>query len=219
MTVQEFTAHIDEAIARSLRCEGYIDKEVTEIRGFSTLTMRRLFSNLTHFPDGRPVVYTEAGLFGGGSFISAINNNPCITAYGIEDSSQPFGDPEITAHLKENIAKYYDQADQVMIFWEDFFKMDLNKIKYDSDIFFYDAEHSQESQRKAWSHFEDKLSNVALVIVDDYQWEPVWKGSREGIVDIASKRRIVKEWALDDGVNNSSIWWNGVLLALTERIK
>lgn len=222
MTIPDWQNHIDEAIARSLRHEGYCDGAILNIRGFSTPTIRRLFSNLMELPDGH--TYCEAGLFGGGSFCAAMNNHPRLTAIGYEDESQPFGDATIHQHLRENLAKYGPQAKKCTVFWQDCFssdpKGDLALAGADGiGVLFYDANHDEDKQRKAWSHFEPALSDIGLVIVDDYHWESVHRGTAQGIADIAEKRRVVKQWFLSgQRPNDDAVWHNGLALVLTERV-
>lgn len=222
MTLSDWQIHIDEAIARSLRHEGYCDGAVLNIRGFSTPTIRRLFSNLMHLPDGH--TYCEAGLFGGGSFCAAINNHPNLTAIGYEDESQPFGDPTIHQHLRENLEHYAPQAKACTVFWHDCFEADLKRDMAAAQsegisVLFYDANHDQDKQRKAWSFFEPALADTALIIVDDHNWDQVARGTAEGITDIAEVRAVRRQWFLTgQKPNDDGVWHNGLLLALTERI-
>lgn len=215
MNSTELCKHVDEAIARTLRHEAYLDADVLKITGFTTPTMRRLFSNLCHIEG----TYVEAGLYAGSSLCSAINHSDNLHAYGIEDCSQPFHKEGIWDELERNLSKYGSEPASLTIIKEDFFTMDLDKIGRPITIFNYDAVHTAEAQRAAISRILPKLDEFALITVDDWQWKDlVEQPTRQGFEDVSKFLHIHKEWILSDGQPDSKTWHNGMAIFCVEKI-
>lgn len=214
MTSTELIAHVEEAISRTLRSEAYMDADVLKITGFSTPTLRRLYSNLCHI-DG---VYAEAGLYAGSSVISAMNHSDKLHVFGFEDFSQSFHKEGIREELEANLIRYGQEPASLKIIKEDFFKTDLSAIDLPITIFNYDALHEPWAQRAAISRILPYLDSVSLITVDDFQWETVHAPTRQGFEDVSDLLRIDKEWLLSDGVPDSQIWHNGVALFCVSRI-
>lgn len=216
MGMEEMIGHVEEAIARSLRGQAYLDEAAYGIRGFSTPTQRRLISNLTHYEG---CVYTEAGLFGGGSFCAAMNNNPFVRAVGIEDYSQNFSDLGIREHLEENIARYRGDAKECVILEQDFFAASLEAAQ-GTTVFNYDAVHSYEAQRDALPHMWPYLADRFLYLVDDFHWAEVSNGVRDGLKILGGDLRVEREWELSGAKRqDDEVWWNGVYVALISKVK
>lgn len=214
--VKQYSDFVDEAIAKALRHESGIDKEILDIRGFSTGVQRRLMNNLCQLPKENPV-YCEAGAFFGGTACAAFNNNPNLISFIIEDYSQPFGEENVQQGLEKNIETFRPTTKKITLVNGNFFTMDLDFITPSVDVMFYDAVHEEWAQRKAWSKFCDKLSDVALIAVDDFLWESVRDGTRQGITDISNKFEVIREWILTDGIPDGPLWHNTVALFLLKR--
>lgn len=214
--IEAWKAHIEDSIAKALRHESYIDKEILEIRGFSTGVMRRLISNLCRF-EKENLTYLEVGLYGGATLCAAFNNNSKLIGCGVEDYSQKFEDEGIFEHLKQNLEKFVPH-EQAQIFNVDFFK----KVPASSrpvDIFFYDGEHSYESQYKALPHALPVLANEFVFIVDDYDWKDVWSSTGNVLaeMDAEGKISVVESWELTDDIPDGPNWHNGVAIFLCKK--
>lgn len=220
MTKEILIEHVNQAIAKALQHASYIDASILDIRGFSTGIQRRLVSNLCHMPKSDPV-YTECGLFGGASFCAAINNCPTLTAFGIEDYSQPFGDDSIKEHLEANLEVYRSGAKRVEVIDADFFKMDLSVIDKKVDIFFYDGCHDYEFQAKALPTMIEKMADLSLFLVDDAQWLTCREGSRDGFLALVDKVKCSHSWSLVDAgyPDVTTQWNNGLDIFLIEKLK
>lgn len=219
MSTQELIAHVEDSIARALRHESYLDASVLEIKGFSTGVQRRLVSNLARLPKENPV-YLEAGLFAGASFCAAINNNPTLTAIGIENWSQPFGQDNVeglfSAAYEKNLGGRH-----VIIIHDDCFSPSAKKeiaMELPIDFYYFDAEHSFQSQAKALPHFIDCTADLFLFMVDDFSWEQVRAGTKAGFETLAGKISIEKEWVLSDGRPDGPTWHNDVALYVVSKI-
>lgn len=138
VTKEALVSHVEQSIEKALKGESNLDAETLSIKGFSTPTMRHLFSNLCHLPKADPV-YCEVGLYAGASFCAAINNNPSLTAIGYEDFSQSFSEPDVKTQLESNI-KATKERGSTWVIKKNFFEASLPFGPV--DIFFYDGEHS-----------------------------------------------------------------------------
>lgn len=216
MTIQDRIELINEAIAKSLRHESHIDADILKITGFSTGVMRRLFNWLARIGDNP--VYVELGLYAGGTFCAAINNSPKLIAYGVENRSQPFGSETVFEELSFNIKRFKDGAKEVHFIDADIFQLDLDQIKHKATTFFYDGEHSRESQAKAIPYYYDILDDVCLIVIDDYQWPDVYNGTADGFEVLKDKLKIERQWVLSEGRADSPVFHNGLGLFLCSKV-
>lgn len=218
MTTQELIDHVNQAIETATRHQSWIDESILHVRGFSTGVMRRFFSNLVHMPKADPV-YLEVGLYCGGTACAAINNSPTLHFYGVENFSQPFGNDNVPEELKANIEKYKHGARSVTLIDCDCFKVNLKDITLPVDVFFFDGEHSFESQRDALPYYFDAMADTFVFVVDDFAWDLTKLGTREGLSILKDKVKIEREWILSDGVPDGGQWHNDVAVYVLSKIK
>lgn len=217
MTPEIAIRHVNESITKSLRHESWIDESILHLTGFATGVMRRLVSNICHLPKANPV-YLECGLYAGASFCAALNNNPTLTAIGIEDFSQPFGKAGIREELEANITQYTPGARSVQLISADCFQVDISALPH-VDVFYYDGEHSFESQAKALPYFFESLAPVFIFIVDDAHWSSVREGTSKGFDDLRRRVKIHEHWNLDGAKpQDDPIFWNGMAIFVCSKI-
>lgn len=220
--VDVINSHIAKSIERALLGESKLDPEVLKIHGFSTVTMRHLFSNLCDAADA----YLEVGAFCGATFVAAFNNN-AIEALGIDNFSQPFESEEqfVREQLRDNLNRWKGTAKDVQFLDGDCFRLrpgDEHKLKLHRpfDIFYYDGEHSFENQARALPAFLEVLSDRFIFIVDDYNWTSVRLGTQTGFDVIRPRLKIEKEWTLSgERVSDDPIWWNGLAIFLCSKVE
>ena len=206
--------HIEQSIKNARLGVSNLTAEQLAITGFSTPTIRHLFNNLCNI-DG---VYAEVGLWCGGTFCSAFNKN--LIAVGIEDFSQPFHRERVEQELMRNIVDNEQRAKRVNLLRMDFFNdSTMEAFPYtDVKIFFYDAEHSKQSQAKALPRFIDKLADEFIYIVDDYNWSDVHEGAHDGIAELSDRIEVLHSWDLSgERLQDDSIWHNGVAIFLIKK--
>ena len=212
MNDQVLITHVTHAIARTLRGEAYLDKDCLDIRGFSTPTMRRLFSNICHLPGA---TYLECGLYCGGTFVSAFNNNP-IHAIGVEDFSQDFGVASVKQELAANVDAKRKTADSVEWIDADFFTVGRQLVKTPVDIYFYDGNHALEFQRRALPEALPLLNDSFIHIVDDYNWQSVNEGTAQGLKK--SGVTIKRVWRFcGQQMQDDPVWHNGVCVMVLSK--
>jgi len=217
MNAEKLIYHVEDSIARALRHQSWIDASILDINGMSTGVMRRLISNICHLPKAKPS-YLEIGMWAGASFCAAINNNPTLSATGIENFSQPFNNKNVRAELEINIARYRSGAREVRCVDADCFCAPI-KTTGPFDVYFYDGEHSFESQAKALPHWLHTMADLFLFMVDDTNWPCVHDGTEAGFKALEGKVRVLKQWTLKGEVaDNDPVWHNGMELFVCEKV-
>ncbi len=165
---------IKEAILESLEKKRKIDQWILNIPGLSGRKYRNLINNL--ISKLKNPSYLEIGSFTGSTACSAAAKNTLkITC--IDDWSQNFfKEVNPKEEFNKNINKCITSTSSLNIISKDFRKVDYSKIgKY--NIFLFDGPH----------HFEDHVDGITLVqkalekkfilIVDDWNWDQVRKGT------------------------------------------
>lgn len=205
--------HIQQSIDNALIGKSNLTDSELSIRGFSTATMRHLFNNLCSIKKGN---YLEIGLYCGATFCSSFNKD--TISVGIENFSQDFGINTVELELKGNMSKFLPNAKAVKIIDADCFSENAVDHKHKFDIYFFDGEHSEESQAKSLPHFIDKMNDTFAYIVDDTNWSQVSAGTKRGIQSLGDAIEIVYEWNLvGSKMNDDPIWHNGVKIFLINK--
>tara|TARA_R100000657_G_C4577889_1_gene41169 strand:- start:18 stop:563 length:546 start_codon:yes stop_codon:yes gene_type:complete len=167
--------------------------------------------------------YLEVGVWKGSTLIStACGNEASLGAIHAIDNFSEFDEKGIVEKsFKENLKTFLDNPDDNINFHKiDSFKIDTTKLpKF--DIFFYDGQHSEESQYLAFEYYKNNFADTCIVIVDDWEQKTVRAGTRRGLESIDHK--VVSSWTIIPGrrpdnvnrVNNPvADWWSGVFIAV-----
>jgi len=204
--------HIKRAIARAEAHDSMIDADILTLKGFSTGIQRRLISNLCELP-GRPV-YCEVGTWAGATACAAINNKN-VEAVFFEDFSQPFDDATIREQLLRNLGMTPTLGSYKLI-EENFFNYDLGNLpKF--DVYYYDGEHSRESQKRGIIHAFPQLADNFILIVDDFDWQTAMDGTTDALDELVDKVELVESWQLTDRVQDGPRYHNGMLIGLFKK--
>jgi hypothetical protein len=94
--------------------------------------------------------------------------------------------------------------------------MDLGKLPGKYNLYFYDGEHSYDSQYRAFSHFDTVLDEVFIAMVDDYNTESVQKGTQDAFRDLGYKV-VFEQYLPTPGNCDWASWWNGFYVALVKK--
>ena len=182
----------------------------------SGIKSRHFFNNLCSNYDVR---YLEIGSFHGSTFSSALYKNK-ITAISIDNWSE-FGDQKPKEHFLNNLQKYIGNND-VKYIEEDCWKVDIKTLpKF--NIYFYDGHHSEEAQFKALDYYKDSLDEQFILIIDDWNWEQVRRGTYYGLEK--NNMKIVYEYQLYTDTSNNhgfyafknSYWHNGLVVFVIQK--
>lgn len=230
--VIDAASHVERSIEQAKAGKSHADPAALSIKGFSTPTMRHLMNNLCSIPRS---TYLEIGCWHGATFCAAVSNNPDLNALGVDDFSQPFGTEDVRASLEDSwvrhitgrVARSFKGAPGAHPGWVEFLDADafapatMERLPKEVDILFYDAVHSEEAQRKAMTHFIPCLAETAIIVVDDFQWEPVHRGTLAGLHDASMMDGgflVDKQWILSDGQADGPIWHNGMAIFVCRKV-
>jgi hypothetical protein len=100
------------------------------------------------------------------------------------------------------------------VFNTDYKKVNKEQIK-NVDLFLYDGDHSYESTKHAVQYFAETLADEAVLVFDDANWDGVVKGALDGIE--AAGLELVYDKKMLNSVEDSTMWWNGLLIAVVKK--
>lgn len=216
MEKQELVSKYIQQVEDAIQCADSDTTKLTsvqfEMEGMSS-KKNRIFLNQLLSVDSESINYLEIGTWKGSTFVSAMYENKVNSAIAIDNFSQ--FDGNLTAFsmncLNSNIGNF-------SFINADCFNLDekqLSSIK-DVNIYFYDGDHRHEDQRDAITYYLDKLQDVFILIVDDWNHPPVKTGTREGYEQTGLI--VHKEWELPAEFNGDrNNWWNGFYVAVCEK--
>ena len=213
---EEFIKRIDDSFRYANNKESKINDNILDIEGMSGVKSRHFFNNICSYDDTR---YLEIGSFHGSTFSSALYNNN-IKAVSIDNWSE-FGDQRPKEHFLKNLEKYKGSSD-VNFIEKDCWDVDINELP-NFNVYFYDGHHSEESQFKALDLYRDCLDDQFILIVDDWNWENVRKGTYRGISK--NNMKIIYQYELYTNDNNEhstlsfkySMWHNGLVALVIQK--
>lgn len=202
--------------------QGYIDAieagdrtplpEITGEFAHSSYKVRRLLNLLvtniaTH--------YLEIGIRVGSTFIPAIyGNNTKATC--IDNWSEGLA---TRVNFEANLREYNLLNRRAKIIEQDCWKVNRsNIIRHGGkvNVYFYDADHSIESQYKAVDYYLPVLEDRFILVIDDANWEAPRMETARALKD--NDVRIIKEWLLPGPFNGGpDEWWNGLLVIIGEK--
>lgn len=206
------TDFLVEAVDRSIReaesLRSKLQKQQLRLPGFSAPKNRHFLNNLLgEVPGAR---YLEIGVLHGSTFVSALFQNSFEQAVALDNWSEFEGS---TAKFSENLQNNLsaDQLGKVSLVEGDSFSVPVPSGPF--DIYFYDGNHADWAQRQAVTRFLPSLSQEFVFIVDDWNWDFVQRGTREGIEE--SGLKTAKMWELPARMNgDTEQWWNGMMVGV-----
>lgn len=212
---QQYIDHVKSCFEKAERGESKLPQEILDMEGMTGTKTRHLYNNLLEMECAR---YLEIGVWQGSSSCAAMYGNKADIT--LIDDFSGFGGPR--EKFIVNYEKYV--GDNFAVFLEkDCFKIDLSNWNKRFNIFLADADHSFESQRKIIEYYAPVMEDVFILIVDDYNWEEVRKGTAQGIVD--SNLLVVWEHIVRTTDDNSfpdqevakNGFWNGIAVFILKK--
>ena len=221
----KYKNHIEFSIANAANLQSKITNELLQIEGMTGKMTKHFYNNLLELDEAK---YLEIGCYKGSSTCSALYKNKaefvCIDNWhdfflnelhnGISST------PPITDFLN-NIAMY--KGENKLVFYnEDCFTIDVNKLgKF--NIYMYDGDHTYESQYNALKYYIDNMDDVFIYVVDDWNDEPVRRGTFDAIRDL----KLENMWNYEIRLTNNNkhtppdiahaTWWNGMYICILRK--
>jgi len=211
MTPELIQTAINNAIARKSKLPMSMMSDPPML---GSIQIRHLLNNLgslaTH--------YLEHGVHKGGSFSCAVYKNELVTATAVDCfASDQFNkiDPAQPIFMV-NAEKFLHTGTSHELIVSDSFEVNPDQIQMGIDLYYFDGDHSYESQCKALTHFKENMAEEFIYVVDDYMLEDVRKGTQDGIKDGGYEVLFEKELVTAAEYDNES-WWRGFAVFLLRK--
>jgi len=157
--------------------------------------------------------YLEVGTYTGSSIISAMLNNKCAKAVGIDNWSLDLAAKD---KLKANL-KIFNLAPTIV----EVDAFNMTKEEHDRlgsfDVYFYDGHHSAKSQENGILHFWPNLAKISIVIIDDYNIFRVQQGTIRAIDKLGCKQHLRYAWGCPGGKDFEYLYWGGLAVMVLEK--
>lgn len=190
---------------------------IVGMRGMSGKRYREMINAIVRLTP-KPI-YMEVGSWSGSTAVSALAGNICkVTCV---DNWSQFGGPK--KEFQVNIDRAKGQNSQVKVIEEDFRQVDFQTLEPKANIYFFDGPHSESDQYDGIVLALPALQERFLLVVDDFNWSRVRRGSYRAVTDAGLQieasieirtNRLGAEPAL---LHQDSDWHNGYFLAVVTK--
>lgn len=194
--------HVISCLIKAENDESQINEDILHYKGMSGYKTRHFYNNICSLPNCR---YLEIGTFHGSSSISAIYKNK-IDAVFIDNWSLFDGNKNIFY----NAMNTYNTGSTVEVIDDDCWNVKITDKKF--NVYLYDGGHDYEDHYKAISMFHSNLEDNCIVLIDDWNWEAVRRGTFDAFKDLNINVKFKQEIFTPEphyelGITN---WWNGI---------
>lgn len=174
--------------------------------GMTSPKVRHLLNNLCNFNGCR---YLEIGLWTGSTLIPAIYENS-LKYWGLDNWSEFRGGEDPRVYFIHNFKVFFGEEAVPNILDRDFKTVDFEKEGISKvNIFFYDGGHTEDDQYQALVHCYPALDAEFVFVVDDWNEEPVRRGTDRAIKDLGL-HAIYHQVLPATRKQDLDLWWNGV---------
>ena len=190
---------IENSFTSAISGKSNLSDEVKKMKGLSGRKFRVMMNNLIKsFKDPK---YLEIGSWLGSSVCSVCFKNK-VNITCIDDWSQNFStNLDSKKIFKRNLKKNLNEDISTQIIEKDFRKVNFKHIK-NINIYFYDGSHHYEDHYEAIKLVLPALTKKFILIIDDWNWEQVRKGTLDSIHN--EKLKIVSKLEIKTTTDNSS---------------
>ena len=169
---------------------------INKLTGLSSPKVWHLLNNLCAQSES----YLEIGTYMGSSLMAALYGNGHVIATAVDNfCMKPHTRPHFFGNVKDLKFTFIEQ---------DAFTINPRKIgKF--DLYFYDGEHSYNSQYKAVKHFVPAMKDTFTYICDDWNNAEVKDGTYQAIADCDLEVIDFKEQT-HPTMKDKELWWCGI---------
>ena len=219
MTAEIYIEHVKKCLDMANNNTSKLSHDILyNLQGMTGHKTRHFYNNLCSLDDAR---YLEIGTWKGSSAISALYMNMHCKATLIDNWSEFDGtSDELIANIKKHIP-YYPQYVYIN---DDCFNLKEPLIG-SYNIYMYDGNHDEISQKKAITDFYKYLDDVSIVVIDDWNIDRVRDGTFKGLDEIDGRVLFKEEIRLTyDGSHTEMAkahtdFWNGMAVFVIEKNK
>ena len=224
-----YSKNLKLALFKSLAMDTKISDEIKFMSGMSGRKYRYLINNLVSSINNPR--YLEIGSWAGSTVCSALYGNQ-VKAVCIDNW--------LKFETEEYVKKVYNTKDQKKEFEINtkkvitekidfkFIESDFRKVDYTRlgkfNIYCYDALHDEKSQYDGISIVQPALDDIFILIIDDWNWIEVRKGTLEALTSL--KINVISKIEIKTTQDNNmpkifvgqySEWHNGYFIAVCEK--
>lgn len=209
---QQLINHVKQSVELAQLGISKLSNAVLYVPGMTSVRVKCFLNNICSFPN---TSYLEIGVWKGATFTAALyaNRDSIQQAVAIDNWAE-FAGPSEEFH--RNCQAYI--ADVPYQFYaHDCFTIDTkNLFKSPVDIYFYDGNHTEESQKQAFTYYDSAFAPSFIAIIDDWNHEPSRNGTKKAFEQLGYT--ILYELELPARFNgDTELWWNGLYVAVVRR--
>lgn len=211
--IDSIIQHIEESISKANNNISKLNLDILKLQGFSGEKTRHLYNNLCDIDN---IMYLEIGTYLGSTFTSAMFNNDI---YGIAvDNWSEFNCSAQSALA--NINKYIP-TNKFSLIEKNFYNLNIDDFNKPVDIYLYDGNHSYECHKDAILHMKQFLSDISIILVDDFRddgnWVGVINGTLDGLKECNMQILYSKHIKSKQEQNGHKDYWNGCGIFLCKK--
>jgi hypothetical protein len=181
---------------------------ILNIQGMCGKMTRHLYNNINSF---RETNYLEIGCWKGASTIASLYKNDHVKATIIDNWTE-FSN--VRFDFSKNISKYINSNLNFQLLNENCFKLQ-SKLEYSPyNVFIYDGPHDFTSHKLAIIRFWEYLDKSCIIIIDDWCWDDVKRGTIQGLQEVGANVVYHKEIVEPLGPDG---FWNGCGIFLIQK--
>ena len=207
---------LQKATVAALELDHKLPDSVRLMSGMSGKKYRYLINNLISFiTDAR---YLEVGSWKGSTACAAMHGNKCKVTCIDNWSHHGTDNRDFFNNTKESLSNDVDFT----VIEKDFREVDYTSLgKY--NVYFFDGPHEEKDQYDGVALAQDALDHEYILIVDDYNFDRVRKGTQNAIKDLNLKvsAEVTVLTSIDDDVptvhHEKSEWHNGYYIAVIKK--
>lgn len=170
---------IKKAIEQATNHQSKLSGEVLNVPSFTSVKIRHLLNNLGAISKN----YLECGCHLGGHFCSTVYGNSLHSATAFDNFSEFSNGDETRKECWKNMHEFSPAGTVCQLIEEDCFSLEAHlALSVNYDFLNYDANHGEFFQQKAVAHFLPNLTKEFIFVVDDWSFEGVERGTRNGIL-------------------------------------
>lgn len=213
----EFQSHplsaaINKSFYKAIALSHALPDWIVRMPGMSGKKYRYFINNLVKEVSNPR--YLEVGSWAGSTACSAMYGN-LVNTVCIDNWSQ-FGGPKEQFIRNISVAK---GESEFQFFEKDFRLFDFNDLNFEANIFLFDGPHEEQDQYDGIALAVPSLQDDFVLIVDDYNWGDVRRGTQRAIHDCSlSVQSYIEVKTTIDGSHpklseQNSDWHNGYFIA------
>jgi hypothetical protein len=200
--------HADRSIARALAGRSKLTEEVLTLSGLSSPTVRHLLNNLCDFPSAN---YLEIGTWTGSTLISASFRNA-----GRFTTVDDFSLSPPTREVFRKVLDRFKDSCRVDCHDADCWSPALlRRLPRNVNVYCYDGPHGYEDQYRAFARYNKVLAREFVAVVDDWNWWPVRKATRDAFAFLGYRTLFEREYRTTRFMREQ--WWNGIYVAVVRK--